>query len=176
MPLPDLDRSPIAGAQYIWTAEHSPPRLRAFLSWMQGWVTFVAWQAAVPAVCFLIATMVQGLVVFNYPSYVPQRWHATLLMIGWSGLACLGKSREHRSRFGISLNLRRPSQLMKSSYHPHTFCISSSHRFLRQHSRQEMAAAMGDRRGDNARVSKYACPTRNASLLISTAAFSSSLS
>jgi len=29
---------------------------------------------------FLLGLFVQGLVIFNYPSYVPQRWHATLLM------------------------------------------------------------------------------------------------
>jgi choline transport protein len=80
----------VAGAQYHWTAEHSPPKLRAFLSWIQGWVTILAWQAATASVCFLIATMVQGLVIFNYPTYAPERWHATLMMIAISGLSVLG--------------------------------------------------------------------------------------
>ncbi len=34
--------------------------------------------------------MVQGLVIFNHPAYVPQRWHATLMMIAISGLSVLG--------------------------------------------------------------------------------------
>ena len=82
--------SPIAGAQYHWTAEHSPPKLRAFLSWIQGWVTLLAWQAALATVSFLAASMIQGLVIFNNPSYVPQRWHTTLLMMAISGFALLG--------------------------------------------------------------------------------------
>ncbi|KAF7505238.1 hypothetical protein GJ744_001101 [Endocarpon pusillum] len=82
--------SPIAGAQYHWTAEHSPPKLRAFLSWAQGWITVIAWQAAIASVYFLCASMTQGLVIFNNPSYVPERWHTTLLMIALGGLAVMG--------------------------------------------------------------------------------------
>jgi choline transport protein len=85
-----ISSSPIAGAQYHWTAEHSPPKLRAFLSWIQGWVTILTWQAGLAAMSYLTASMIQGLVIFNDPSYAPQRWHTTLLMIAISGLALLG--------------------------------------------------------------------------------------
>jgi choline transport protein len=85
-----VSSSPIAGAQYHWTAEHSPPKLRAFLSWIQGWVTILAWQASFAAVSFLTASMIQGLAIFNNPSYVPQRWHNTLLMMAIAGFALLG--------------------------------------------------------------------------------------
>ncbi len=82
--------SPIAGAQYHWTAEHSPRELRAFLSWVQGWVTILAWQATNASAAFLAATMIQGLIIFNYPTYAPERWHGTLMTIAIAGLAVLG--------------------------------------------------------------------------------------
>ncbi|KAF1985419.1 amino acid transporter [Aulographum hederae CBS 113979] len=81
--------SPIAGAQYHWTAEHSPPQVRVFMSWIQGWVTVVGWQAAIASVCFIMASVVQGLIAINHPSYVAERWHATLLMIAFNFFACL---------------------------------------------------------------------------------------
>jgi choline transport protein len=50
----------------------------------------LAWQASLAAVSFLAATMIQGLVIFNNASYIPERWHTTLLMIITSGFALLG--------------------------------------------------------------------------------------
>jgi choline transport protein len=55
-------------------------------------VTVTGWVAAVASVCFLIATMIQAAAVLNYPSYEPKRWHATLIMIGFSGIASLGNT------------------------------------------------------------------------------------
>ncbi|GIC92864.1 putative amino acid permease [Aspergillus udagawae] len=71
---------PLAGAQYHWTALLAPPRIRAFSTWMQGWITVFGWQAAVTSICFLVATQIQGLIILNHPEYEPQRWHGTLLM------------------------------------------------------------------------------------------------
>jgi choline transport protein len=34
--------------------------------------------------------MIQGLAVYNNPTYVPQRWHATLIMILLGGMATIG--------------------------------------------------------------------------------------
>jgi choline transport protein len=84
--------SPIAGAQYHWSAEHSPPKWRALISYVQGWVTVTGWVAAMASVCFLIATMIQAAAVLNYPNYDPKRWHATLIMIGFSAIASLGNT------------------------------------------------------------------------------------
>ncbi|KAI9712157.1 MAG: hypothetical protein M1812_006995 [Candelaria pacifica] len=78
---------PIAGAQYHWTAQFAPKRWSAFASWMQGWITVFAWQATVSSVTFLVSTQVQGLVILNYDSYVPQRWHGTMLMWALMALA-----------------------------------------------------------------------------------------
>ncbi|KIW12030.1 hypothetical protein PV08_09304 [Exophiala spinifera] len=82
--------SPIAGAQYHWTAEHAPVRWRAIISYIQGWVTITGWVAGVASVCFLIATMIQGVAVLNYSGYDAKRWHATLMMIAAAGIAAIG--------------------------------------------------------------------------------------
>ena len=39
--------SPIAGAQYHWSAEHAPRKWRALVSYIQGWVTVTGWVAAI---------------------------------------------------------------------------------------------------------------------------------
>ena len=36
-------------------------------------------------VCFLEGTVLQGLIILNNPTYIPQRWHGTLL--AWAVLA-----------------------------------------------------------------------------------------
>ncbi|KIX09250.1 uncharacterized protein Z518_00329 [Rhinocladiella mackenziei CBS 650.93] len=84
--------SPIAGAQYHWSAEHSPRKWRALISYIQGWVTITGWVAAVASVCFLIATMIQGVAILNNPNYDAKRWQATLIMIGFAALAALGNT------------------------------------------------------------------------------------
>jgi choline transport protein len=45
-----------------------------------GWVTVFAWQAATTSLSFLMAGQLQGLMILNNSEYVPERWHATLLM------------------------------------------------------------------------------------------------
>jgi amino acid transporter len=48
--------------------------------------------AAVASVSYLIATMIQALAILNYPGYDAQRWHATLIMIGFALVAALGNT------------------------------------------------------------------------------------
>lgn len=55
------------------------------LHYLSGWITVFAWQAAVTSICYLFAGQVQGLAILNHPEYVPQRWHATLIM--WATIA-----------------------------------------------------------------------------------------
>jgi len=43
-------------------------------------MTVVAWQAAIASGVFLAGTMIQGLIILNYPDYVSQQWHGTLLI------------------------------------------------------------------------------------------------
>ncbi|KAE9403296.1 putative amino acid permease [Gymnopus androsaceus JB14] len=73
---------PVAGAQYHWTFIFAPRKWANFITWMQGWITVFAWQAGVTSAAYVTAAEIQGLMIFNYPSYAadPQRWHATLLM------------------------------------------------------------------------------------------------
>ena len=42
-------------------------------------MTVIAWITACALTPFVLGTIVQGLVIFNYPSYVPHGWHGTLL-------------------------------------------------------------------------------------------------
>ncbi|KAJ6108284.1 hypothetical protein N7523_009607 [Penicillium sp. IBT 18751x] len=71
---------PLAGAQYHWTAVLSPPRIREFSTWMQGWITVFGWQAATTSICYLVSMQIQGMVMLNHPSYVFEKWHGTLIM------------------------------------------------------------------------------------------------
>ncbi|PQE17187.1 choline transport protein [Rutstroemia sp. NJR-2017a WRK4] len=57
-----------------------PPWCSKFLSYMTGWVTVIAYQAALASSAFLGGTMIQGLLVLNQPGYNYQRWHGTFLL------------------------------------------------------------------------------------------------
>lgn len=46
-----------------------------------GWLTAIGWQVYLASVCFLVGTIIQGLIVLNNPSYVFERWHGTCLAI-----------------------------------------------------------------------------------------------
>ncbi|KIW86242.1 hypothetical protein Z517_01637 [Fonsecaea pedrosoi CBS 271.37] len=71
--------SPTAGGQYHWVSEFAPQRLRKVLSYYSGWLTAIGWQVYNASVCFLVGTMIQGLIVLNDPTYIYKRWHGTLL-------------------------------------------------------------------------------------------------
>jgi hypothetical protein len=45
-----------------------------------GWLTIFAWVTGGAAGPALMANVIIGLAIFNYDSYVPQRWHTTLIM------------------------------------------------------------------------------------------------
>ena len=57
----------------------APTSSSKFLSYLTGWTTTIAWQAATASTTFLNATLVQALVALNYPDYNFQKWHATLI-------------------------------------------------------------------------------------------------
>ena len=92
----ELHRMPTAGGQYHWTYLLAPQSSRKFISYVtginvkklllskswhfSGWQTVVAWQAAVASSSYLGGTILQGLLVLNYPEYGFQRWHGTLLL------------------------------------------------------------------------------------------------
>lgn len=72
---------PIAGAQYHWTAHLARTRHARFITWLQGWMTWFAWISLLASVANFTAYIIQGIVSENYPTYVPQRWHLTLMII-----------------------------------------------------------------------------------------------
>lgn len=54
-----------------------------------GWVCVLGWQTGITSIGFLAGTQIQGLLVLNYPSYVYERWHGTLLVIAVSFIAVI---------------------------------------------------------------------------------------
>lgn len=46
-----------------------------------GWLSAMGWQTWLADLCFVIGTVIQGLVAFNVPDYEPKSWHGSLLSI-----------------------------------------------------------------------------------------------
>ncbi|KAJ9667485.1 hypothetical protein H2201_002354 [Coniosporium apollinis] len=80
---------PSVGAQYRWTAKFAP-QWNKFWGLMQGWITVFAWMFGCILNPAALAQIVVGLSVFNSESYVPQRWHTTLLIWGFTVVPFLG--------------------------------------------------------------------------------------
>lgn len=59
----------------------SPRSCSKFLSYITGWTCVIAWQCTTASSSYLAGTLIQGLLVLNYPDYEFQRWHGTLLHI-----------------------------------------------------------------------------------------------
>ncbi|KAJ8112811.1 hypothetical protein OPT61_g4908 [Boeremia exigua] len=70
---------PTVGAQYRWSAAFAPG-WKEFFGLMQGWITVFAWICSCTSNPALISNVIIGLINFNNPGYVVQRWHVTLLM------------------------------------------------------------------------------------------------
>ncbi|EDN92338.1 hypothetical protein SS1G_08201 [Sclerotinia sclerotiorum 1980 UF-70] len=70
---------PLAGGPFNWVAILSPPWCKKFLSYLAGWLTVICWQAFVAETCYTVASLIQGLLILNYPDYDPKLWQATLL-------------------------------------------------------------------------------------------------
>ena len=73
--------APTAGGQYFWVSEFAPKEFQKILSYTSGWLSTLAWQSIVAAGAFIIGELILGMVTINDQSFVPQRWHATLLII-----------------------------------------------------------------------------------------------
>ena len=58
----------------------APRSSRKFLSFLTGWLTVTGWQASVASGGYLSGTLIQGMIVLNYPNYNFQQWHGTLLL------------------------------------------------------------------------------------------------
>lgn len=73
--------APTAGGQYHWVSEFAAPSAQRFISYMTGWLCVLGWQAGSAAGCYLAGTEIQALIILNNPTYVPERWHGSLLAI-----------------------------------------------------------------------------------------------
>lgn len=71
--------APIASGQYYWTYMLSPPSSRVFMSYIIGWLTTLAWIATVTTETLFAGTMLQGILILDYPDYDPTNWQGTLL-------------------------------------------------------------------------------------------------
>ncbi|KAM5357515.1 hypothetical protein ACJZ2D_016190 [Fusarium nematophilum] len=78
---PTFCRAPTTGGQYHWVSEFAPPRYQKFISYIMGWMCVLGWQTSCASSAFIAGTQIQGLVVLNYPDYVPEAWHGTLLSV-----------------------------------------------------------------------------------------------
>lgn len=73
--------SPTSGGQYHWVSEFAPPKIQKFLSYMTGWLCAIGWQVYLAGVCFMVGSIIQGLIALNVEDYEWHSWHATLLTI-----------------------------------------------------------------------------------------------
>ncbi|KAI1498646.1 amino acid transporter [Biscogniauxia marginata] len=63
-----------------WVSMLAPSSTTTFLAYLTAWLTAIAWQAIATSVGYLIATLLQGIIVLAQPSYVPQAWQTVLLI------------------------------------------------------------------------------------------------
>ncbi|KAK8084730.1 hypothetical protein PG997_006001 [Apiospora hydei] len=76
---------PTAGGQYYWVAALAPVSSRRIASYSTGWISLGAQIIFTTSACFAAGLQLQALIIMNNPSYVPERWHAMLLV--WAVLA-----------------------------------------------------------------------------------------
>ncbi|ORY59965.1 amino acid/polyamine transporter I [Pseudomassariella vexata] len=81
--------APTTGGQYHWVSEFSPRKHQKFLSYLMGWLCVLGWQTCCAAAAYLAGTQIQGLVVLNYPNYIPEGWHGTLITVAIAAFAVL---------------------------------------------------------------------------------------
>jgi choline transport protein len=74
--------APTSGGQYHWVSEFAPRTYQKLLSYFIGWLGILGYQVGVTIGAFLSGTIIQGLMVLNYPdTYNHERWHGTLIAI-----------------------------------------------------------------------------------------------
>ena len=71
--------APIAGGQYYWVYMLAPPKWKVISSYVVGWLTTLAWIATVAIETLFAGTIIQGILVLDYPEYSAKTWQGTLL-------------------------------------------------------------------------------------------------
>lgn len=54
------------------------------LSYFVGWLSILGYQVRTAIGAFVAGTMIQGLIILNYPNYYPERWHGSLVAMAIS--------------------------------------------------------------------------------------------
>jgi choline transport protein len=57
----------------------APPKYKTVCSYVIGWLTSLAWVATVATETLFAGTMIQGIISLDYPEYITERYHGTLL-------------------------------------------------------------------------------------------------
>ena len=70
-------------------SEFAPKKHQRFLPYLVGWLCVLGWQTGIASIAYLAGGQIQGLVILNDASYVPSRWHGTLLVIAVATFAIL---------------------------------------------------------------------------------------
>ncbi|TVY47217.1 Choline transport protein [Lachnellula occidentalis] len=71
--------APIAGGQYFWVSMLAPEGWKRFCSYITGWLTTIAWVATLAVGSVFTGSIIQGMLILQYPNYVPQPYQATML-------------------------------------------------------------------------------------------------
>ncbi|KAK6438143.1 hypothetical protein LTR95_005657 [Oleoguttula sp. CCFEE 5521] len=77
--------APIAGGQYYWVYMLAPAKYKTIGSYVIGWLTSLAWIATVATETLFAGTIIQGIMVLDYPGYDNKAWEGTLLT--WAVIA-----------------------------------------------------------------------------------------
>ncbi|CAI7578757.1 unnamed protein product [Penicillium manginii] len=71
--------APTSGGQYHWCSMLASKSTMKMVSYLTGWLTVIGWQATFATSCYLVGTLIQGLIALTHSNYQPQNWHGTLL-------------------------------------------------------------------------------------------------
>ncbi|KAI0883455.1 amino acid/polyamine transporter I [Annulohypoxylon maeteangense] len=77
--------APISGGQYFWVAILAPRKYKRFCGYLTGWLTSLAWIATLAVGSIFTGTIIQGLIILNYPDYEPKNFHGAFL--AWAVIA-----------------------------------------------------------------------------------------
>lgn len=78
---------PIAGAMYHWTWSLAPLNMRRFATWIQDWLTWAGWVSMTVGIGNSTSNWITSLVQLNFPGYVSEGWHGTLMIYAMVGVA-----------------------------------------------------------------------------------------
>lgn len=76
----ELELTFLSIIQDHWVAILAPKSYSTFLAYITAWLTTMAWQAICVSSCYLIATLLQGIVVLSHPQYQPTSWQTVLII------------------------------------------------------------------------------------------------